>query len=399
MKWAAHEFPNMVQYPHIRQSPDMYSRLFSPLTLLTFIALVSITIAFTYVNSNSGSYIINPLEFNSDTHSYLSTIDYFRQILSGDVHLEDMPPQAVLTRALTTPLMLLSALVVGDITGNDAYGIIAINILLYFLLVPVFYRIGILVFNDTKTAFIATILLLTNWVLFSFGTTFLVDMGGWFFFLLTTLLSLEYYRSPSRRGYFYAAILSSIIGVFFKEYGALGIVTLALLICIQSKGVQEKIKDLLIAGLSFGVIFLAYHLFFYLQYQYTYFSWYGHNYLAYAAPESTKSKHELSHLVRITALIFLLGWPLFLLGALRLVREIKKVGTEKLMVLSAMLPASLAFLVWPAFTHRIAFILIPWAALVAAYGLASLKNRWGIAAILALYALFNFNVDVLTSII
>ena len=369
-----------------------------PLITLGLIAFINIVIAFAYVSQPTGSYLTTPLQVNSDLHSYLSTITYVRSSLSGESDTVPAPaPQVVLTRALTTPLMTLSAMVIGGITGNDAFGIIAINIIFYFLLVPIFYRIGVLIFDNQKTAFIATVILFTNWVLFTYGTAFLVDMGGWFFFLLTTMCALEYYRDPTRRSYFYYGILSSIVGVFFKEYGALGMATLGILVAASHTPAMQKIKDIATAFLLFGTALVAYHLWFYLHFDYTYLSWYGHNYESYAAPESGSYKHDFSHLIRVLVLIFLPGWPIFLLGGVRIVKELRGRVASLLIPLGAMLPASLAFLAWPSFAHRIAFTLIPWVALVAAFGLARIQKRWLILGVLIGYALVNYHVGLLTA--
>jgi 4-amino-4-deoxy-L-arabinose transferase-like glycosyltransferase len=370
-----------------------------PVLSLLLIAYVSILIAFTYVNSNSGSYIPNPLQIQQDTPTYTHAIEFMRESISSDAPVAFEDPYTA-TRLLTTPLMLFASMIVGTVTGNDAFGMLCINILLYFLSVPVFYTIASHIFQDKKTAFIAAILFITNWGLFSFGTTYLADMGGWFFFLLTTMFALQYYRNPTLRQSLYLAILSSIIGGFFKEYGILGLISLSLLILVNTTRLKEKVRDIAIAGVVFSTVLLAYHVWFYVHFNHSYFSWYGYNYESYGATESPNHMYDFESLIRVLVLIFLPGWPLLMIGVMRFWKEYRAQGlnmTHK--ILLALLPASLTFLAWPAFTHRVAFIFIPWLALCTAFGITKIKNFWVICILLMLYAIVNYNVDVITAIL
>ncbi|PJA01682.1 hypothetical protein COX74_01360, partial [bacterium (Candidatus Gribaldobacteria) CG_4_10_14_0_2_um_filter_41_16] len=53
---------------------------------------------------------------------------------------------------------------------------------------------------------------------------------------------------------------------------------------------------------------------------------------------------------------------------------------------------SLAFLAWPALTQRIAFIIVPWLALISGFGLSKIKNNYIIGTILIAYALINYSI-------
>jgi len=305
-----------------------------------------------------------------------------------------------LQRILTAPLMLLSSMALGSFLGDYATGMFALNLIFYLLSVLVMYRIATLIYSNLRVAFITTILFFTSWGLFSFGPTYLADMGGWFFFLLSTMYALSYYRKPEQIKWFYLSVIASIIGVLFKEYGALGMLSLTLLIGISSLNRNEKIKRVIVATIFFSGSLLLYYLWFYLHFNYSYLDWYTYNYKAFGASDATSTNmYTLTTFIKVVVLIFLPGWPLFLTGLTREVKFFFAVGKERACVLGALLPASAAFIIWPAFTHRVAFILVPWAALIAAYGIARIRSNVVVALILVSYALVNYHVNFLMTTI
>lgn len=362
--------------------------------LLILLGILNLIIVYTYVHFlsiQSESVIQSTLRHWQDTPSYLNAMYYFDgSSVGGDI-------SSYLQRMLTAPLMLLSSMMLGLFLGDYATGMFALNVAFYLISIPIFYRIGLLIFNSTRVAFIATILYFTNWGLFSFGPTYLADMGGWFFFLLTTLFALLYYRNRSVRKWFYLGILSSIIGVFFKEYGALGIASLILLTCISGATIRVKFREIFLTILIFGTSLLLYYIWFYFSFHYSYFDWYTYNYESYGSIEATSSfMYSLPNLIKVVTLIFLPGWPLFLLGIAHLWKKINVGTKDQILILAALAPASFAFLIWPAFTHRVAWILVPWAALIAGFGLSShIKSKFTILCVLLGYAMVDYHVNTL----
>ena len=358
---------------------------------LLCLALINIIIVFTYVDFihyEVGGSVSSPRVHTQDTPSYVNAMYYMEDLPTGtDIG-------TYLQRMLTVPLMLLSSIALGTVTGDYAGAMLLINLGIYFASVFVFYSIGYLVFQNTRTALIGAVLYTTNWCLFSFGTTYQADMGGWFFFLLTTLFALKYYRDPETKKWLYLGLLSSVIGVFFKEYGALGMSSVVLLTLIAKLPFKQKIQEVvLVSGIFLAVLF-TYHLWFYFHFDFTYFDWYTYNQESYGVEGATSTQmYTLASFIKVVALIFFAGWPIFLYGLTHLYKKFRERSFEEIQILLALLPASAAFLMWPAFTWRVAFILVPWAALVAAYGLSHIASRRIILSILVFYILFNYHTD------
>ncbi len=375
----------------------MKSFFSNQLVQLVLIGIASLVIAFTYVHGHAQNAIGSPRVWSGDTPTYTTAIETLKSFLGGEaVSLDTITA----TRLLTAPLMLLASYGVGSLIGDYASGMLFVNVALYLISIPVFYEIVRLVYRDKKVAFIASVLYITNWCLFSFGTTYLSDMGGWFFFLLTTLFGLRYYRDTEVKKWLIYGVLSAIVGVFFKEYGGLGIMSLVLLIGISNLPMRRKVEEVVIAGGAFGLALIAYHTWFYLQFAYSYFDWYGYNQGAYAGENPTSSDmNNLVTLVKVVALIFLAGWPLFLIGLWHEWRAFTQGTRERAYILLALLPASLMFLAWPAFTQRVAFIFIPWVAMVAAFGLTRIPQQKIALLLMVSYIVMNYHVDILMLVI
>jgi len=345
----------------------------SPYFLLFLLAAVSLLIAFFLVKT--------PLNSNGDFPSYLEAMKF----LQDDPYDDDF----MMTRLLTSPLMLYSSIFLGYFSGSDESGMMIVNLIFYFLIIFVFYRIVELIYKSKKVALLSSILFFANYCMFNYGTTYRSDMGGWFFFLLGTLFALKYYysRLEDKKMFFYS-IGAASIGILFKEYGALGLISLSMLILFSRVALVEKIKQIVSAGLWFSIIPVLYYLFFYLKFDYSYFSWYFHNFNFFVDnPESTASNYSPVLLIKVLGWLFLVGWPIFIWG---LYQEYKNFDKTRAKVLLAILPASLSFLVWPALTQRIAFIFVPWLALISGYGLSKIKSKYIIIVILLIYVVVNY---------
>jgi hypothetical protein len=94
--------------------------------------------------------------------------------------------------------------------------------------------------------------------------------------------------------------------------------------------------------------------------------------------------------------VYLAGWLIFLYG---LWQEKKHFDRTRAKVLLALLPASLFFLLWPSFTQRLAFIFVPWLALISGFGLSKIKHQWLVVGIIIVYILINYNTHILTRVI
>ncbi len=353
----------------------------SPYFIIFVLGIVNLSIAFFFVKQ--------PLNISGDSLSYFNAMK-FLQDQEYDTQFEGPNTEIVLkARILTTPLMLYGSIFFGKIIGNENDGMLLINIIFYFLIIFVFYKLTHVIYKDHIISLVGSVMFLTNYCMFNYGTTYRTDIGGWFFFLLGTFFAVKYYQSQLRDNKLMVySVLSAAVGVLFKEYGSLGLISLGFLILLSNIVFWEKIKKIFKAGILFSIIPGIYYLFFYLKFDYSYFHWYSYAFGEIinnpAAPDINWS---ILLLAKVLGWLFLAGWPIFAWG---LYQEYKNLDKQRVKILLAILPASLSFLAWPALTQRIAFIFVPWLAMISGYGLSKIKNRYIIIFILLIYASINY---------
>mgnify|MGYP001565501190 CR=1 FL=1 len=347
---------------------------------LFLLAAVNLAIAFLFVRY--------PLSLNGDAPSYLNAM----RIIEGKDYdhfaYGDQTEIMLKTRILTTPLMLYSSILLSYLTGSEYGAMLVVNIIFYFLIIFVFYQLVYAIYKNRLVAFLSAVLFFGNYGLYNYGVTYRTDLGGWFFFLLSSLFAVRYFKDPAKQKFFYFSVLASAVGVLFKEYGALGLTVLVILILFLSLRLLDKIKKISKAILLFSVLPILYYLFVYLQFHFSYLDRYQ-----YALVETIGENADAGInwsvilLVKVLGWLFLAGWPIFFYG---LYQEHKNFNRERFKILVSMLPASLSFLAWPGLTQRIAFVFVPLLAMISGFGLSKLKNKYIIALILVAYLLVNY---------
>jgi hypothetical protein len=329
-------------------------------------------------------YVAPDFRMPDDTVTYVDAISYLKgEAMSGGIPY---------SRLLTTPLMLFSTQAVDFFSDNIYLSLAVINLIFYALAVPVFYETVMEIYGDSKTAFFASALLFSNYYIMNIGNAFLADMAGRFFLLLTNFFAVKYFIGREEK-YFYLAILSSAVGVLFKEFGALGFISLVCLVALLRIDLKTKIKKIISALILFSVIPALYHLWFYFHFHYSYFDWYS-----YAATMYSPAQHAygIAVFIKVMGWLFLAGWPIFLWG---LWKEYKDRDREKEIILTGLLPASLAFFAWPMFMQRTAFVLVPWLSMVAGRGLSKIRSEYLALAFLFMYMFVNYNIERLLPVI
>jgi len=153
---------------------------------------------------------------------------------------------------------------------------------------------------------------------------------------------------------------------------------------------KKKFKEIFIAGLLFLIPLTIYYLGFYLKFHYSYFNWFSYNFDTFIkSPINQEAKYSFILLIKVLGWVYLIGWPVFLWG---LWQEKKFFDKSRIKILIALLPASLMFLVWPSLTQRIAFIFVPWLALISGFGLSKIKNKYFILSFIILYIVINYSI-------
>ncbi|MDO8669441.1 MAG: glycosyltransferase family 39 protein [Candidatus Buchananbacteria bacterium] len=351
----------------------------SPYFWLFALAVANLLIALFFVRY--------PLELNGDSPSYLGAMqiiqgqDYDHNLYGGETE------KMLKTRILTTPLMLYFSIAAGQFLGGGYAGMFFINLIFYFLIILVFYELVKAIYQSHKVALIASVLFFANYCFTNYGPTYRTDIGGWFFFLLTALLAVNYFKTRQKK-FFWLAILASSVGVLFKEYGALGLTTLGILILFLPLTPWQKIKELIKTAILFSIIPVLYYIFVYLKFGFSYIDRY-----LYAVDATILNTADpginwsIILLIKVLGWLFLAGWPIFAYG---LYQEYKNFDLKRFKILLALLPASIAFLAWPGLTQRIAFIFVPLLSMVSAFGLSKLKNKYVIILILIAYAAVGY---------
>lgn len=330
-------------------------------------------------------YIKKPFLTCSDHGTYLKAADYILGNPCTDCG--NIP----FFRMLTIPLMLVLSLFFSLFTSTTSGGFLIVNLFFYFAIIVLFYKLVLLLFKNSKIALFATILMMANYYFFSYCKAYLSDLGGHFFFLLTNFFAFKYYFDKNKK-YFYYAIAASVIGVFFKEFGALGMMTLGMLILFSEKNLLTKTKEIIWAAVLFLLIPVLYHAWFFFQFDFFYLDWYRVGVDNY----NTAQVYNPVEMIKVLGWLFLPGWPIFAYA----LWQVKKFFTkEQYIMTAAMLPASLAFFAWPVFMQRTAFVLVPWLAIVTAFGLSKMKWQWLASGLLLFYIIINYHIEYLLKVI
>jgi 4-amino-4-deoxy-L-arabinose transferase-like glycosyltransferase len=351
----------------------------SPLFFLTVLAVINLLIALFFVRY--------PLQLNGDAPSYLAAM----QLISGQDYdhaiYGDQTEVMLKTRVLTTPLMLYASLAAGYLVGSEYGGMFLINLVFYFLIIIVFYKLVCAVYENRLVATLATILFFTNYCLINYGTTYRTDLGGWFFFLLAAYFAIKYFKDSANSKFYFFSILASSIGILFKECGALGLVVLVILILFLPLPSGAKFKKIFGAVALFFILPLFYQFYFYWQFHFSYLDRYLLAVNVTASEIKSESGFSLSLLIKVLSWLFSFGWLIFFWG---LYQEYKNLNWQRLKIFLALLPASLSFVVWPALTQRLAFVLVPLLAMISGFGLSQLKRKYLMAVLLLLYIFINY---------
>ena len=183
-----------------------------------------------------------------------------------------------------------------------------------------------------------------------------------------------------------------MVGVFFKEYGALGLLTLFSLILLSNLPRSEKIKRIFGGGLLFAILPAAYHIFYYLKFSFSYFGVYGFTYAQY---NIITPNHSFSIFIKVLGWVFSVGWLFFCYGVWQEWRHFDK---TRFKLLISLLPLSLSFLAWPGFVQRVCLVLLPFLATLSGRGLADL-NKYLAVLLLVAYIIFNYHMGNLVEII
>jgi 4-amino-4-deoxy-L-arabinose transferase-like glycosyltransferase len=309
-----------------------------------------------------------------DTVTYVDSINFLETGIRSD--------NFAFNRIITTFGGLWSVIFFSKIFGLYA-GWLVLNSIFYLVAVVVFFKLSFVLLRDKKASLMATLFLAANYALVRFGLNYLMDMGGWAFYLVS-LYYIACYAVYSERGDMVKAAIFVGLGGLFKEYALLGSIAVAVFLLYENRRsfLQLVKNSILPTLLCFGPIALLY-AFAYWKYDYTYLDWFSANttYYEYASRiveyiKALGSLHNVLALLSISGLICL-------------IRQWREIEVRKKVFLVSVALSFLPVFFWPAITQRVMFVTVPFAAIVASF-LFKRYNRYypvyGFAAVLYLFA-------------
>jgi len=291
----------------------------------------------------------------------------------------------MISRILNSPLMIFSSAWLASTYEGSLRIMLFQNIIFYFLLIYVFYKLVFIIFDNSRIAFWATLFFSGNFCMYNYMPTYSSDPGGWFFLLLSVYFAISYYKKQID-SYYYLCILSSIVGLFYKETGGLGMLSLGVLILFQETSLKEKIRTISKAAILFLIPVVIFHGLIYLFFHYSYFTWYSYL-LESDGSVGLENVNRLKDIIKQPFQIFLIGWYSVFYGLYKSKKNLKK---EQLIFLIALLPWTLSFLLWSSLIMRIMFVLVPFLAILAGYGLYQIKNNYVRLVIIFSYLVSNY---------
>lgn len=319
-------------------------------------------LALFFASLNIGTiFLIFGFQRYGDTPEYLQTI----RLLGGE-------DSGVILRRIITPLGPFLALPF-EFLGEGA-GLVVQNIIFYLLSAFLIFRITELIYHQKKQALLASLLFSSSVPLLTTGLAYLIDMGGWFFYLLSIFLTLLYLKNKEGKFITLNGLLSGL-GTLMKESGVLGMPFFGLAILLSGDlKFKEKISKLLHFAVFFLIPFLAFQAFMFKYFHFTFLNVYLNGRVGQAAGEEGLILSSMRYLGQFFIVLGTL-WPFVLIGALR---EVREKNQARLKIFLALLPSSLSFLFWStgAGMRTVAFFL-PLGILLATYGLDSFSQIFG----------------------
>jgi hypothetical protein len=262
-------------------------------------------------------------------------------------------------------------------------------VIFYFLSVWLIFLLICRVYKNEKQAFYGTVLYTTAYPMLAYGLVALTDLSGWFFYLFSILISLNFLKGPQKETALLAGLVAGL-GMLFKEnLVAAPIFFLGLVFLATKLSPKEKLKYVLLFGVAFTFPNLINNIILYQLYSFSLWDWYK----MAIGDEGVYAYGSLRIIFEI-ARMFLMGWIFVLLGILK-EKERKSRNLERTQILLALLPPSLSFFLWPFPHNRIAYIAAPLLVLLGSFGLLGRNSNQKVRkvtefALLFLYSALNY---------
>jgi hypothetical protein len=265
-----------------------------------------------------------------DTSSFVAAL----RLASGESGVEDR-----LFR-LTKPLALLLPIIFYQLGVSAIQALWIQQILSWCLLAFFSFRIFHILFDNPRQAWVGTLALLFCQPIAVYGLAALVDMAGWAFMFGIVYFVLRYQHKLDRIQWLIALGLLLGLGIFVKESVLLAGLYTFFFLLYQSSTLLTKLKQYLVIGFSFFLVFVIGSGITWLIWETTIYHWVLFN-------QDTPPPSSLYHILLQTYRTLDVFWFLVLVGVLHYGRDRSQYGP----LLSFVSTATVGMLVFPFLWH------------------------------------------------
>ncbi len=312
---------------------------------------------FALVNILAINFFLQPYvtPFVSDSEQYVETAKYFKG--------EDVQ---IFGQRMLKPLMPFLAAAGSNFFGDIGISFKFINSILYFFIGFLVFKIIKLLFDSDKMAFWGSLLFLSAYPMLEYGIAVMTDISGWFFFVWSIYLTLLFLRQPSNKLIIFNALVSAA-GSLTRESGIMGALFFIICLFFIFKGnIAQKLKYLFVFCAISALPFLAWQIFVYIKFHYTYYDWLF-IYNKEGQPADKYFAQFFRVLIKSLAATFLIGWAFVVLG----LAKIKEMSKDNLKIIAALILPSFSFIFWFAASSRLFYILGLLLCILACWGIIS----------------------------
>lgn len=329
---------------------------------------------------------LNP-KIEGDSLLYVNSIE----VLRTGIEPIGFIPMMILTTILGLKLIMFLDLFFHSIAISWS----VLNAVVFVGMGMFFYSLLIRMFKEQEVAFLGSLFFMANYAPISFGLAYMMDIGGWFFYVASLYFSYLYLENDEGGGdrWLYLSSLMIGIGGLYKEYAFVAyVIVFGLLVFKNWKNwkqiIWKTILSLLLALGPFGVMNI-----------YTYFNFHGYTYLDWFLYNQNTYTYQnrVVEFIKSFGYIYNVAWPLFLAGFVMFIGRIKNVfNTRKMdkdiLFISLVIISSFAVLLWPVVT-RVLFISIPGIVLVSLLYIQKMNNRKYLYPLLFVYIFISLLMD------
>lgn len=324
--------------------------------------------------------MLNP-QVAGDSISYVESINVLRH---EDSYPDDFRANRIVTTYGALQTLRFFDIFVGDIPVTW----LIINAFLYICTGLFFYRLVRDVSEDKKVALLSMILLVTNYAIIRFGLAYMMDIGGWFFYVISIYFSYKYLQEEKNQ-WLVISTLAVALGGLWKEYAFLAyVVIMGVIIYTQRLSKKKAVWLLGITGVCVMAPFILVNIYCYVKYDYTYFSWLDQQKGLYPG------QNILVEYIKSFGSLYNFSWFFIVGGIVLYIKKIKNILVDKkIFFITLVALSALPVFMWPVVT-RVLFVTAPALILISGFYIKEVQYKWFIVyPILILSAVCGYFMD------